>query len=266
MNTSDTRGDAEAASAEHGAQYAPQALWDSDTKLLPADCVSAQEGFRRGSESRASFLLPLRPLPADVKLHTLCKVCSKERANKCAGCGRAAYCSRECQTQAAGALNENGIAPPQVQQQAPQLQQQQQHDPQLQEQQQQQQHDPQLQEQGSELQEESPQEQQGLPTGSQVADPVASALQQLVKPLLPANRAARAAGRVPGKASAPSAAATTKPRKLSGTKQALGQQQGKQPGKQQHRKRKRAGSEGSAGTISSDDEREWLSSSARTQL
>ncbi|WIA36138.1 hypothetical protein OEZ86_007485 [Tetradesmus obliquus] len=239
---------------------------DSDTKLLPADCVSAQEGFRRGSESRASFLLPLRPLPADVKLHTLCKVCSKERANKCAGCGRAAYCSRECQTQAAGALNENGIAPPQVQQQAPQLQQQQQHDPQLQEQQQQQQHDPELQEQGSELQEESPQEQQGLPTGSQVADPVASALQQLVKPLLPANRAARAAGRVPGKASAPSAAATTKPRKLSGTKQALGQQQGKQPGKQQHRKRKRAGSEGSAGTISSDDEREWLSSSARTQL
>jgi hypothetical protein len=72
-----------------------------------------------------------------------------------------------------------GIAPPQVQQQAPQLQQQQQHDPQLQEQQQQQQHDPQLQEQGSELQEESPQEQQGLPTGSQVADPVASALQQV---------------------------------------------------------------------------------------
>lgn len=59
-----------------------------------------------------------------------------------------------------------GIAPPQVQQQAPQLQQQQQHDPQLQE-------------QGSELQEESPQEQQGLPTGSQVADPVASALQQV---------------------------------------------------------------------------------------
>uniref|UniRef100_A0A383VPX6 Uncharacterized protein n=1 Tax=Tetradesmus obliquus TaxID=3088 RepID=A0A383VPX6_TETOB len=160
-----------------------------------------------------------------------------------------------------------GIAPPQVQQQAPQLQQQQQHDPQLQEQQQQQrQHDPQLQEQGSELQEESPQEQQGLPTGSQVADPVASALQQLVKPLLPANRAARAAGRVPGKASAPSAAAATKPRKLSGTKQARGQQQGKQPGKQQHRKRKRAGSEGSAGTISSDDEREWLSSSALTQL
>ena len=43
-------------------------------ELLPADCVSAQEGFRRGSESRASFLLPLRPLPADVKLHTLCKV------------------------------------------------------------------------------------------------------------------------------------------------------------------------------------------------
>ncbi|WIA18639.1 hypothetical protein OEZ85_003345 [Tetradesmus obliquus] len=37
-------------------------------------------------------------LPGDY-LHTLCKVCSKERANKCAGCGQAAYCSKECQTQ-----------------------------------------------------------------------------------------------------------------------------------------------------------------------
>eukprot|EP00883_Tetradesmus_obliquus_P003864 jgi/Sobl393_1/14170/SZX60147.1 len=68
-------------------------------ELLPANYVSAQEGSWRGSESWASFLLPLRPLPADVKLHTLCKVCSKERANKCGGCGQAACCSRECQTQ-----------------------------------------------------------------------------------------------------------------------------------------------------------------------
>uniref|UniRef100_A0A383V6E2 Uncharacterized protein n=1 Tax=Tetradesmus obliquus TaxID=3088 RepID=A0A383V6E2_TETOB len=75
---------------------AASACRDSDTELLPADYVSAQEGSWRGSESWASFL---RPLPADVKLHTLCKVCSKERANKCAGCGQAACCSRDCQTQ-----------------------------------------------------------------------------------------------------------------------------------------------------------------------
>uniref|UniRef100_A0A383VU88 Uncharacterized protein n=1 Tax=Tetradesmus obliquus TaxID=3088 RepID=A0A383VU88_TETOB len=94
----------------------------------------------------------------------------------------------------------------------------------------------------------------------QLEELACKAVAELVKPLLPANRAARAAGRVPGKASAPSAAATTKPRKLSGTKQARGQQPGKQqqqPGRQQHSKCKRAGSEGSAGTTSSDDEREW---------
>uniref|UniRef100_A0A383VT67 Uncharacterized protein n=1 Tax=Tetradesmus obliquus TaxID=3088 RepID=A0A383VT67_TETOB len=45
---------------------------DSDRELLPADYVSAQEGSWRGSESQASFLLPLRSLPADVKAaHTV---------------------------------------------------------------------------------------------------------------------------------------------------------------------------------------------------
>ncbi|WIA38952.1 hypothetical protein OEZ86_005104 [Tetradesmus obliquus] len=75
------------------------ALLAANRELLPPAYVSAQEGSWRGSHSRVSFLLPLRPLPADVKLHTLCKVCSKERASKCTACGQAAYCSKDCQRQ-----------------------------------------------------------------------------------------------------------------------------------------------------------------------
>ncbi|KAF6254276.1 hypothetical protein COO60DRAFT_1642453 [Scenedesmus sp. NREL 46B-D3] len=64
----------------------------------------AKEAAWPGSDAQLTFLLPLRPVPADIKLHKLCKVggakvCSKEGASSCAGCGQAAYCSTGCQKQ-----------------------------------------------------------------------------------------------------------------------------------------------------------------------
>jgi hypothetical protein len=43
-------------------------------ELLSPDYISAKEGSWPGSDTQVSFLLPLRPLSADVKLPKLCKV------------------------------------------------------------------------------------------------------------------------------------------------------------------------------------------------